>query len=149
MRARHFAYPGIVETRSTAEATSVEPSWSHPIGPELGNIDAALPWALDRDDAEGALRMAVALGAFWHYSTPTPSARLNRLERALALTGEPTTESSIRARAEALDQAAQMQFWFRHQNELSRDLFDEARRLFAAIGDQARTAAPCAATATC
>ena len=141
VRARHFAHVlAVVETRVVAETTPVEPSWTHPMGPELGNIDAALLWALDHGDAEGALRMASALSAFWAYSTPTTSTRLTRIERALALPWEPTTESSIRARAEALDMAGHMQFWLRNRNELSRDLFDEARQLFAAIGDQARTA---------
>ena len=33
-----------------------------------------------------------------------------------------------------------MQFWYRNRPELSRDLFDEAGRLFGSIGDQARVA---------
>jgi predicted ATPase len=41
VRARHFAYMlALVEGRVIAQATPVEPSWSHPMGPELGNIDA-------------------------------------------------------------------------------------------------------------
>lgn len=84
--------------------------------------------------------MAAALNVFWLYATPTSSSRLARLERALALPWEPTSRSSIRTLAEALEQAAQLQFWSRNRTERARDLFDEAGHWFAAIGDQARTA---------
>lgn len=40
---RHFGYVlAVVEARVTAEATPVEATLSHPMGAELGNIDAAL-----------------------------------------------------------------------------------------------------------
>ena len=148
MRARHFAYIlAIVESRLIAETTPVEPTWSHPIGAELGNIDAARSWALDRDDAEGAMRMAVALGAFWDYTMPTTSARLSRIERALGLPGEPTTESSVRARAEALDQAGQMEYWFRNRERAVAGSVRRGRGCSPASGIRREPPAVCAATA--
>lgn len=141
VRSRHFAYMlALVEQGANSETTAAEHGWSHPMGSELGNLAAASRWALSRRDAEGALRMAVALNAFWSYSTPPASARLELLERALALPWEATSEASARVRAEALHQSGNMQFWFRNRHELSRDRFEEAGRLFGIIGDQARAA---------
>ncbi len=141
VRSRHFAYLlALVEQHARSETTAAERTRAHPMAPELGDIAAASVWAVNHGDAEGALRMAVAVNAFWNYPSPPASARLALLERALALPWESTSEAGTRVRAEALDQSGTMQFWYRNRPELSRDLFDEAGRLFGSIGDQARVA---------
>jgi hypothetical protein len=52
---------------------------------DLANIDAATVWALDKGDAEGAMRMAVGLDAFWIFSSPSAAIRMARLRAALDL----------------------------------------------------------------
>ena len=79
----------------------LEPLWSNPIGADLANVDAATMWALDQGDAEGALRMAVGLDAFWIFSVLPPGVRLARLEAALDLPWSPSSVIGIRARAQA------------------------------------------------
>jgi non-specific serine/threonine protein kinase len=93
IRARHFAYfLELVESLETSWNTPVEPLWSNPIGADLANIDVATAWALEEGDAEGALRMAVGLDAFWIFSLPSASIRRARLEAAL---GPPWSRSSV------------------------------------------------------
>ena len=71
---RHFAYfLDLVESSEPSWNTPVEPVWSNPIGADLRNIDAATIWAMERGDAEKAMRMAVGLDAFWIFSSPSVS----------------------------------------------------------------------------
>jgi DNA-binding CsgD family transcriptional regulator len=74
----------------------VQPRWA-----DLANIDAATVWALDKGDAEGALRMAVGLDAFWIFSSPSAAIRMARLRAALDLPWSPSGVVGIRARAQA------------------------------------------------
>jgi hypothetical protein len=102
IRARHFAYfLELVESLETSWNTPVEPLWSNPIGADLANISAATTWVLDQGDAEGALRMAVGLDAFWIFSSPSAAVRRAWLEAALGLPWSPSSVVSIRARAKA------------------------------------------------
>ena len=100
-RHRHY-FLGLVDTLGIWSNTPVEARWSDPIAADLANIDAALVYALDREDAEQAQRLAVALDHFWPFCVPSQEHRLSRLEAALALPGPPASESAIRARAQAL-----------------------------------------------
>jgi DNA-binding CsgD family transcriptional regulator len=103
IRERHCHYfLGLVDTLGIWSNTPVEARWSDAIAADLANIDAALVYALDREDAEQAQRLAVALDHFWPFCVPSQEHRLSRLEAALALPGPPASESAIRARAQAL-----------------------------------------------
>lgn len=141
VRSRHFAFMlTLVERRLVSGGTAAEAAWLHPMGLELGNIDAATRWALSRKDALGALRMATALCPFWNYSSPPASTRLDLLERALALPWDHTDATSTQARAGALSRAGWVQLLFEKRIELSRGIFAEATRLFLRVGDVARAA---------
>jgi non-specific serine/threonine protein kinase len=101
IRARHFIYfLELVESLETSWNTPVEPRWSNPVAADLANIEAATAWALGGGDAEGALRMAVGLDAFWMFSSPTPAVRAG-LEAALGLPWSPSGAIGIRAKAQA------------------------------------------------
>lgn len=137
---RHFAYfLDLVESLEPSWNTPVEPVWSNPIGADLGNIDAATVWALKRRDAEKALRMAVGLDAFWIFSSPSIIVRQARLEAALALPWEPTSVTSVRARAKAYHISALHE---RSGDPARRmELMKQAQALFQQVGDQAGVAA--------
>ena len=62
----------LVESRSWG--TPVEPLWSDPLGADLANIEAAAVWAMKRQDAEAAQRLAVA------WTTSFSSASLPKLD---------------------------------------------------------------------
>jgi predicted ATPase/DNA-binding CsgD family transcriptional regulator len=103
IRERHLHYfLGLVDSLGIWSNTPVEARWSDPTAADLANIDAALVYAIDREDAEQAQRLAVALDHFWPFCVPSQEHRLSRLEAALALPGQPASEGAIRARAQAL-----------------------------------------------
>jgi predicted ATPase/DNA-binding CsgD family transcriptional regulator len=103
IRERHLRYfLGLVDTLDIWSNTPLEATWTDPIAADLANIDAALVYALDREDAEHAQRLAVALDHFWPFCVPSQEHRLSRLEAALALPGPSASEGAIRARAQAL-----------------------------------------------
>jgi predicted ATPase/DNA-binding CsgD family transcriptional regulator len=103
IRERHLRYfLGLVDNLGLWSNTPVEAKWSDPIAADLANIDAALVYALDREDAEQAQRLAVGLDHFWPFCVPSQQHRLSQLEAALALPGAPESEGAIRARAQAL-----------------------------------------------
>jgi predicted ATPase len=96
IRRRHFAYfLELVEGLETDWNTQLEPLWSNPIRADLANVSAAMVWALDEGDAEGALRMAVGLDRFWIFSVPPPAVRLAWHEAALGLPWSPQASSAF------------------------------------------------------
>lgn len=140
LRARHFTYfLKLVEGLETSWNTPVEPLWSNPVGADLANIDAATVWALDQGDAEGALRMAVRLDAFWIFSFPSTTVRESRLEAALALPCSPPTVAAVRARAEAYHVLGLRKL--RRDPNAAQRLMLQALALFQQIGDNAGAAA--------
>ncbi len=142
---RHLRYfLGLVDTLGIWSNTPVEATWTDPIAADLANIDAALVHALDREDAEQAQRLAVALDHFWPFCVPSQEHRLSRLEAALALPGPPSSEGAIRARAQALlivgrrvvvTEPAASHARYREAAQLFRKVHDEAG-LAAAIRDR-------------
>jgi ATP/maltotriose-dependent transcriptional regulator MalT len=119
--------------------TPVEPVWSNPISADLGNIDAATVWALDRGDAEKALRMAVGLDAFWIFSSPSATVRQARLEAALDLPEEPSSVAGVRARAQAYHLVGLREG--RSDRAHAQRLLRAGEALFRQVGDQAGVAA--------
>jgi tetratricopeptide (TPR) repeat protein len=140
IRARHFTYfLELVESLKTSWNTSVEPLWSNPIGADLANVNAAMIWALDRRDAEGALRMADGLYRFWAFSFPPPAARRAWLEAALGLPWSPSSVIGIRARANAYHRSGLMKS--PSDPVAAQGLHQQGLMLFEQIGDDAGAAA--------
>ncbi|HJV13226.1 MAG TPA: LuxR C-terminal-related transcriptional regulator, partial [Propionibacteriaceae bacterium] len=139
VRARHFAYfLELVESLETDWNTQREPLWSNPIGADMANISAAMLWALDQRDAEGALRMAAGLDRFWIFSVAPPAVRLERLEAALALPWSPSGFIGIRARARAYWNSGVLKC--RADPAAAQDLEQQGLLLFQEIGDAAGVA---------
>ena len=137
---RHLAYfLDLVESLEPSWNTPVEPVWSNPISADLGNIDAATVWALERGDAEKALRMAVGLDAFWIFSSPSATVRQARLEAALDLPEELSTVAGVRARAQAFHIVGIREG--RHDRAHAQRLLKAGEALFQQVGDQAGVAA--------
>jgi predicted ATPase/DNA-binding CsgD family transcriptional regulator len=139
IRRRHFAYfLELVEGLETDWNTQLEPLWSNRIGADLANVNAAMIWALDRGDAEGALRMAAGLDRFWPFSVLTPGLRLARMEAALDLPWSPSSVISIRARARAYWNSGLLKC--RTDPVAAQDLLQQGLILFQEVGDQAGAA---------
>ena len=137
---RHFVYfLDLVESLEPTWNTAVEPVWSNPIGADLGNIDAATVWALERGDAEKALRMAVRLDAFWIFSAPSATVRQARLEAALDLPWAPSSVAGVRARARAYHLVGMKEGRF--DRARAQRLLRAGQALFHQVGDQAGVAA--------
>jgi len=136
IRARHFAYfLELVESLETSWNTQLEPLWSNPINLDLANASAAMMWVLDHGDADGALRMAVGLDRFWHFSVSPPALRLARLEAALDLPWSPSSVMSIRARARAYWNSGILKC--RNDPVAAQGLLEQGFILSQEIGDQA------------
>jgi len=136
---KHFAYfLDLVESLEPTWNTAVEPAWSNPIGADLRNIDAAGVWALERGDADKALRMAVGLDAFWIFSSPSSNVRQARLEAALALPWEPSSVAAVRARAKAYHHVGLREG--RIDRLRAQRLHRAGQALFQQVGDQAGAA---------
>jgi hypothetical protein len=95
---------------------------------DLANIDAALAWALDREDAESAQRLAVGLDYYWLFCVHSSEHRVARLEPALALPSVPGSAGAAHARAKALLTLGRLEYVT--NPALSRSCFREAMRLF-------------------
>jgi len=140
IRARHFAYfLELVESLETSWNTPVEPLWSNPIVADLANVSAAMWWALDRGDADGALRMSAGLNRFWIFSSPPPAVRRAWLEAALGLPWSPSSVSGIRARARAYHISGLLKY--ATDPVAAQGLFQQGLMLFEEIGDEAGAAA--------
>jgi hypothetical protein len=139
IRRRHFTYfLELAETLEPDWTTQLEPLWSNPIAADLANIHAAMMWVLDQGDAEGALRMSVALDRFWIFSVPPPAVRLAWLEAALELPWSPSGLVGIRARAQAYQLAGLLKT--RADPVAAQGLLEQGKLLFEKIGDQAGVA---------
>jgi predicted ATPase/DNA-binding CsgD family transcriptional regulator len=140
VRSRHFDYfVALTEGFEQSWNTPVEPEWRHPLGNEQGNVAAAMQWAIERGDADRALRIAAAFNAFYLYSLPSASVKRDRLARALALPWTPSNVVGIRARAKALHVWGHQQFTV--DPTRAKEAFRESQELFRRIGDQSGVAA--------
>ena len=132
-RDRHVSYfLELVESRPWG--TPVEPLWSDPLGSDLGNIDAAAGWAMKRQDAEAAQRLAVALDHFFLFCFPSEARRRAVLEESLALPSLVDSDSAVLARAQALQR-----YGLRLMSDPQRSIekLEEGAGLFEQIGDSA------------
>jgi len=136
IRKRHLHYfLDLVDSLGIWSNTPVEARWSDPIAADLANIDAALVYALHREDAEQAQRLAVGLDHFWPFCVPSQEHRLSRLEAALALPGPLESDGAVRARAQALLIVGRREVAADPARSQAR--YREARQLFQNIDDDA------------
>ena len=133
---RHAAwYLAFAEKAEPALKGKQQESWSERLEREYGNLRAALSWALERGEAELGLRLAAALGGFWHMLSGYREGQ-RWLEAALA-NGE-TVLTSVRVKA--LHWASQMA-WERGDCERSMAFSEEGLALSRELGDTAYIAA--------
>ncbi len=97
---------------------------------EHDNLRAALMWSLEDGGAEEGLRLAGALGWFWHTRGYWSEGR-ERLKAALSLRGS----SPLSARAKALFWAARLA-GSQHDRRTARPLYDESLSLFRESGSK-------------
>lgn len=102
--ARFDYFLGLIERAADVAETADEPQWLDVVRADQDNIDAAMLWALDRRDADRALRMAAGLFTFWIYTSVTAHAAV-LMDRALALPAVIDTREAMRTRARALNVA--------------------------------------------
>ena len=95
VRRRHSAYYlALAERAESSLHTTERDIWLDRIEADHGNLQGALGWALECEDAELALRLAGALWPFWRYRFQS-SAGWKWFRQALALEGE-ISESVMR-----------------------------------------------------
>ena len=93
---------GLVERAAIETETPEEPQWLEAFDADLGNIRAAITWALDRGDSDLALRISGGLFTIWVYA-PVAADNVELVDRALALPAVSSDPQSLRTRARALD----------------------------------------------
>lgn len=134
IRDRHVSYfLDVIESRSWG--TPVEPLWSDPLGADLANIEAAAAWAMKRQDAEAAQRLAVALDHFFLFCFPSEARRLAVLEESLALPSRVDSTSALGARAQALQRCGLRLISTNPQRSIEK--LEEGAGLFEQLGDSA------------
>ncbi len=110
----------IERTESTWERP--QPEWFDAIRADQADIRAAFMWALDRGDAERALRMVAGLAECWVYLS-SPRAPAELLEHTLELSVDVSSPVAVRARGRTLVVAG--------YKALSDSRFDQAFERFA------------------
>ena len=136
VRERHLVYfLGRVENAGASLNTPIEPGWRDPLAADLANIDSALVWALGREDAESAQRLAVGLDYYWLFCVHSAEHRVARLEAALALPFSPGSVGAAHARAKALLTLGRLEYVT--DPARSRSHLGEGARLFREVGDAA------------
>ena len=93
---------GLVEQAASETQTPGEPQFLGAFDADLGNIDAAITWALDRGDPDLALRISGGLFTFW-VNAPVAADNVKLVDRALAHPAVGSDPQSLSTRAQALD----------------------------------------------
>jgi non-specific serine/threonine protein kinase len=102
-QAARFEYLlGLVERAASMTETPGEPQFLEAFDADLGNIDAAISWALDRGDPDLALRISGGLFTFW-VNAPVGADNVALVDRALAHPTVGSDPQSLSTRARALD----------------------------------------------
>jgi len=105
VRSRHLDFfLGLVESANAVWESPQGPAWLGRIRLEQANIDGAMSWALERQDASRALRMAAGLYSHWIFSS-VPAQYAAVLDRALSLPARSSEPEAVRIRLEALNVA--------------------------------------------
>ena len=134
VRRRHAAwFLSLAEQGEPELKGAQQPAWLERLEREHDNLRAALGWALEREEAELGLRLAGALGEFWHMRGHL-SEGWRWLEVALTKEGAPS------ARAKALARAGYIA-WEQGDYERSVALSEESLALSREVGDKVGIAA--------
>jgi DNA-binding CsgD family transcriptional regulator/tetratricopeptide (TPR) repeat protein len=130
-RARHAQrYLALLEAAAAGYNGPEQRQWLERVATEHDNARAALGWAIERQDAGLALRLAGALGPFWITRGHLTEAQ-GWLERALALApGDVTPE-----RARTLNVAGTLAF-YRGDHAGAASLHEETLRLWRTLQDR-------------
>lgn len=130
----HGAYFAAYAETAEPELTGPEQvAWYRQVEARHGNLWAALERAIDRDDAEVALRIGGALWRFWDtQGVMVKDARL-RIERALTLPSALNVAPSIRAKTL---HGAGVLAWSQGDYSRSKAYLDEGRLRFEQLDDQ-------------
>ncbi|HZU13920.1 MAG TPA: tetratricopeptide repeat protein [Chloroflexota bacterium] len=131
MRAAHAAFFSELAVRAEPEFWGVrEKAWLARLQRDNANVRVALSWYLQRGDGPAGLRLAAALGIFWHDSGQLTEGR-HWFESLLAA----DAGTAIAERAKALDRLGML---VRAQGDFdhARRLLEESLCLYREIGDQ-------------
>jgi predicted ATPase/DNA-binding CsgD family transcriptional regulator len=131
VRRRHAEYYlALAEEAEPELSGSRQRIWLERLEAERDNFRADLSWALESGEANLGLRLAGALGEFWHTHGPLSEGR-RWLE--MCLSGEDGASSPY-ARAKALNEAGWITVF---QGEAGTVLLEESLALFKELGDKA------------
>jgi predicted ATPase len=131
VRRRHAEYYlALAEEAEPELSGSRQGIWLEQLEAEHDNFRAVLGWALERGEADLGLRLAGALGEFWHTHGPLSEGR-RWLEMCLS---EEDGASSPYARAKALNEAGWITVF---QGDEGTALLEESLALFKELGDKA------------
>ena len=134
LSARHCDYfLAMAEAMDTPEHTLQEPTLDSPTAAERANLDVAMTWAMDRGDAERAMRIVEALHAFYPYSQPLNADRIAHLTRALALPWNGAGRIAAIVRGKALNRLAYV--YLDGDPLQARGMFQRASELFSELSD--------------
>jgi predicted ATPase/Tfp pilus assembly protein PilF len=134
--ARHTAfYQDLAQTAEPHLHGPEQARWLERLATEHDNLRSALAWALGRQEAENALRLATALHWFWYVRGYSLEGR-DWLERALSLADE---RIAPELRAKALDALAEKHKDLGNYTQALR-YQEEALALWQALGERSRVA---------
>jgi predicted ATPase/class 3 adenylate cyclase len=132
VRRRHAAFYLELAERAAPELTGADQvHWLDALAARHDNFRAALVWAVDRGEAETALRLGAALWRFWQMRGHLREAR-ERLDRLLAL---PPESASREARAKALEAAGGVTYWMAEMSA-ARRYYEECLAIRRELGDR-------------
>jgi non-specific serine/threonine protein kinase len=135
VRGAHAAwFLALAERGATESAWSDRLAWRRRLHADRDNCRAALAWAIEREDAATALRLAAGLGPVWIERGPYREVR-SWLERALALGASPTSPARIAAQL-----ALARLLFFQGDFQRAAAAGEEALTLARATGDRLGTA---------
>jgi predicted ATPase/class 3 adenylate cyclase len=130
LRLRHAThYLAYAEQSADLVHTSTAASRMDHVARDQGNFRAALGWALEREEAELALRFGVALGHFWLTHNYLADARRWRTEAMVYRHRAPPL-----VRARALGHAGKLAFYADDDHEGAEPLLEESVALLAELG---------------
>ena len=135
VRRRHMDYfVALAEPWVDRAVTPVEPHLTNPLMADNTNFEAARRWALEQEDAGGALRLTKALDLFWAYGTvPSKPRRLARLAPVLALPYDTHDHSVLLNRAWACHTAGHLSM---KEPACAKEWFEEAVEQFRVLGHE-------------
>lgn len=133
LRATHAgAFADLVAQAAPLVMSADKRVWLDRLAEEHDNLRAAIGWAMETDDATGALTITARLWRFWQMRGYLSEA-LERIEAALAMPG---ASDLPQLQADAMDAAAGIAYW-QADAERSRAWYEREIEIRRRIGDRA------------